>query len=292
VPGEAAVNRYETLFATADVSVSRFDHPPHEAHDDPDEEVATRWAIAFVQSGSFDVIEGTRCVRLQRGGVLLSRPGLRFSCRHHEAVPSDVCLSIAFEPGNVADAENVWMRAGRAFRRVATPRLAYVDRRLREAEAGADRFQLEQWALAALTALEADADAGRTRGRYAARGAALDAVVATCRTIEAEPWVRRSIAERARDVGWNSARLTRAFRHYLGMAPHAYVIRCRLAAATALLDSGMSVSETCFRSGFENLSHFCRVFRRTLGVRASRWRAVGQGEKRRKVLGSLHVEVP
>ena len=277
------MNRYQLLFATPDVSVSRFDHPPHQGHDDPDEEVATRWAIAFVQSGSFDVVQGRRGVRLRRGSVFLSRPGFIFSCRHHEESPSDVCLSIAFEPRNVAGSEHAWARAGWAVRRSPTPRLAYVDQRIRDAAADGGPFQLEQWALAALTALEADAAEGMTRGRYAARDRALDAVVATCRTVEMDSAARRSIADRARDVGLNSAQLTRAFRRYVGMAPHAYVMRCRLAAAAELLDSGMSVSETCYRSGFENLSHFCRAFRRTLGVRASLWRSVGHDEKRRKV---------
>lgn len=277
------MNRYQLLFATPDLSVSRFDHPEHETHDDPEEEVATRWAIAFVQSGSFDVVQGRRCVRLQRGSVILSRPGFRFRCRHDEECPSDVCLSIGFEPRNVVGSEHAWSRAGWAVRRSPTPRLAYVYRRMRDAATDLDTFGLERWALAALTALEADADEGMTRGRYAARGSSLDAVVATCCAIEMEPAVRRSIAERARDVGLNSGRLTRAFRRYVGMAPHAYVMRCRLAAAAELLEAGMSVSETCYRSGFENLSHFCRAFRRILGVRASMWRTVGRDEKRRKV---------
>jgi AraC-like DNA-binding protein len=277
------MNRYELLLATPDLSVSRFDHPPHETHDDPDEEVATRWAIAFVQSGTFDVAHGRQRVRLQRGSVFLSRPGWKFRCGHREPFPTDVCLSIAFEPRNVVDSEHAWTRAGWAVRRTPTPRLAYVDRRLREAAAGEDTFQLERWSVAALTALEADADGGMERGRYAARGAALDAVVATCRTIEMDPAARRSIADRAHEVGLNSARLTRAFRCYVGMAPHAYVMRCRLASAAVLLDSGLSVSETCYRSGFENLSHFCRVFQRMLGVRASMWRTVGRDEQRRKL---------
>ncbi len=277
------MNRYQILFATPDVSVSRFDHPAHEAHDDPDEEVATRWAIAFVQSGSFDVMQGNHCARLQRGSVILSRPGFMFRCSHHEECPSDVCLSIGFEPRNVVGSEHAWTRAGWAVRRLPTPRLAYVDQRIRDAAGGGDPFQMERWALAALTALEADAGEGMTRGRYAARGTALDAVVATCRRIEMDPAAHRSIAGRAADVGLNSARLTRAFRRYLGVAPHAYVMRCRLAVAADLIDAGMSVTETCYRSGFENLSHFCRVFRRSLGVRASMWRTVARDEQRRRV---------
>jgi AraC-like DNA-binding protein len=277
------MNRYHRLFETPDLSVSRFDHPPHQVHEDPDEEVSTRWAIAFVQSGSFDVVEGRQRHRLRPGGVFLSRPGFTFRCRHHEACPRDVCLSISFEPANVTESASAWRRARWAVRETPTPRLAYVHQRLREAVEAEDAFQVERWALAALTALEADGDDGMPRGRYAARGPALDAVIATCRTIETDPTAPRSIAERARAVGWTSARLTRAFRRYLGLAPHAYVLRCRLAIAAELLDSGVSVSETCFRSGFENLSHFCRVFQRRLGVRASQWRRVGGDEKRRKV---------
>jgi AraC-like DNA-binding protein len=277
------MNRYQLLFSTSDLSVSRFDHPPHQVHEDPDEEVSTRWAIAFVQTGSFDVVEDRRRHRLRPGGVFLSRPGFTFRCQHHEACPQDVCLSIGFEPGTVAASEPAWMRAGWAMRGTATPRLAFVHQRLREAVEEEDAFQVERWALAALTALEAEADGGRARGRYAARGPALDAVLATCRTIEKDPAALRSIADRAREVGWNSARLTRAFRRYVGVAPHVYVTRCRLAAATELLDSGLNVSETCYRSGFENLSHFCRLFQRRLGVRASQWRLIGMDEKRRKV---------
>jgi AraC-like DNA-binding protein len=277
------MNRYQLLSATPDLSVSRFDHPPHEAHDDPEEEVATRWAIAFVLSGTFDVVHGGRRVRLQQGSVFLSRPGLTFRCQHQEQFPTDVCLSIGFEPRTVVDSEHAWERVGWAVRRSPTARLAYVEQRIRDAAAQGDTFQMERWALAALMALEADAGEGMARGQYGARRTNLDAVAATCRAIEVDPVARRSIADRAREVGLTSARLTRAFRRYVGTAPHAYVMRCRLAAAAELLDSGRSVSETCYRSGFENLSHFCRTFQRTFGVRASMWRTVSLEERRRRV---------
>ncbi|MGH7578441.1 MAG: helix-turn-helix transcriptional regulator [Longimicrobiales bacterium] len=277
------MNRYQLLCATSDVSVSRFDHPPHEAHVDPEEERSSRWAIAFVLSGTFDVVLGRQRVRLQRGSVFLSRPGFTFSCRHHEQYPSDVCLSIGFEPHSAGDFEHVWERTLWAVRRSPTPRLAYVQHGIRDAAAKGDTFQLERWALAALTALEVETGEGMARGHYAARRATLEAVVATCRAIESDPVSRRSVADRARDVGLTSAPLTRAFRRYVGTAPHAYVMRCRLAAAAELLDSGRSVSETCYRSGFENQSHFCRTFQRTFGVRASLWRTLGLEERRRRV---------
>jgi len=159
------MNRYEKLFATQDLSLSRFDHPPHQAHDDPDEEVSTRWAIAFVQAGSFDVVHGGRSVRLGRGGVFLSRPGFVFRCRHQDTCPSDVCLSAAFADSVAEEFAEAWLRTSWAVRPSPTPRLAFAGRRLREAADSGDAFQVERWMLAALAALEHDAQQARPRGR-------------------------------------------------------------------------------------------------------------------------------
>jgi AraC-like DNA-binding protein len=281
--GVTAVNRYELLHATPDVAVNRFDHPPHEVHHDPEREVANRWVIAFVRAGSFDVVlDGVRRP-LREGSIFLQRPGLEFQCRHADACPTDVCISVAFDPAAVSGAEHAWERAGWSARTSATPRLAYVDARMASAAASGDHFELERWAIATLTALESDTRAPVTRGRYAARRADVDAVIVACRAIETDPVARRSIADRARDVGLTSTRLTHYFRRYVGASPHQYVMRWRLVASADLLDSGLGVSESCYRSGFENLSHFCRTFQRTFGVRASTWNTLALRERRRKV---------
>lgn len=276
------MNRYESLFATSDVSVSRFDHPPHEVHEDPDEEVSQRWAVAFVWEGSFRISHGRRSYALRPGSVLLSRPGQVSRCAHDECCPRDVCVSVGFAPAAVAPFESAWHTAGWQARVVATPHLAYVDRRLARAARAQDPFELERWALGTLDALQADGRAGG-RGRYAADPHDVDAVVAACEAIEADPGARRSIAERARAVGRSSTQLTHAFRRYLGESPHQVVIRWRLARAAELRSEGWNVSESCFRAGFENLSHFSRSFQRAFGVRASAWPALALAERRRKV---------
>ena len=275
-----SLNRYQLLLETADVSINRFDHPPHEAHEDPEEELASRWAIAFVLAGSFDIELAGKHRHLRPGSVLLTRPELAFRFRHTEQCPTDVCLSIGFETDAVSGIEQAWERPTRDS---ATPNLAYVERRMGGALASADAFQVERWALAALTALEVDARDRTVRGRYAARDEDLDAVVAACRDVEAHPEMRRSVADRARDVGLTSTKLTRAFRRYVGASPHEYVLRWRLAVAAELIDSGAGVTETCYRAGFDNLSHFCRTFQRTFGVRASAWRTLALRERRRRV---------
>ncbi|MBK9690825.1 MAG: helix-turn-helix transcriptional regulator [Gemmatimonadales bacterium] len=281
------LNRIAALHQTADCAVRHFDHPPGQPHQDPEREVAEGWGIAFVRAGAFGVeVHGVR-ERLVAGSVFLTRPGLAYRCAHDGPCPDDVCLAVGFAPEAVAGSEDAWTRAGWAARRVPTPRLAYVQRRLAGAARAQDAFELERWALAGLAALAADASRCRGRGPYAPRRADLDAVTAACQAIEADPVARRSIADRARAVGCTGPGLTHAFRRYLGLSPHQYVVRWRLADAAARLDQGATVSEGCWRSGFENLSHFCRAFQRAFGTRASQWRSLPLPERRRKVQALL-----
>jgi AraC-like DNA-binding protein len=277
------VNRYELIHTTDDLAIGRFDHPPDQAHSDPEEETADRWTIGFVRAGNFDVvIDGVRR-RLSSGSIFLTRPGLVFRCHHGDECPTDVCESVSFSEQAVRDADDPWRRIGWMAREVATPRVAYTDRRLKVAAQSGDAFEMERWALAALVALDDDAASAGSRGRYAARPDDVEAIVTTCRSIELQPDARLSIAHRARAVGMTSTRLTHAFRRYVGLSPHQYVVRSRLRVATELLWSGRNVSDSCYRSGFDNLSHFCRTFQRTFGVRASAWRGMPLNESRRKV---------
>ena len=279
------MNRYHTLLTTTDVHVNHFDHAPHEVHTDPDEEMSTRWAVAFVHAGTFAITHDGVRRTLRRGSVLLSRPGERFRCVHHEDCPTDTCVSISFAPSAATAIEAIWAETPWPAREIATPRLAYIDRRMESAVRRADHFGVERWALAVASALEDDI--ATARGRYAARLADVDAIVATCESIERDPTAHRSIAERARAVGLSSTRLTHGFRRYLGESPHQYVIRWRLARAAELRSEGWNVSESCYRAGFENLSHFSRSFQRAFGLRAAEWTTLSIAERRRKVQAVL-----
>jgi AraC-like DNA-binding protein len=162
-----------------------------------------------------------------------------------------------------------------------------VQRRLTAAVEGDNGFEAERWAVAALGALTAGSLDARSRGHYTPSASQIEAVVTTCRAIEASPARPLTVADRALAVGMTSTRLTHAFARYLGVSPHQYVVRWRLATAAGLLDAGYSVSTACYRAGFENLSHFCRAFRRTLGSRPSLWRTISLPERRRKVQAML-----
>jgi len=63
----------------------------------------------------------------------------------------------------------------------------------------------------------------------------------------------------------SSATLTRWFRKYLHTTPREYLESVRLFNAARLLSNGLSVTETCMRSGFSDCSHFIVLFKKKFG---------------------------
>jgi AraC family transcriptional regulator len=65
----------------------------------------------------------------------------------------------------------------------------------------------------------------------------------------------------------------RAFRCSTGCAPHAYLLRCRIARAKELLlDSSTTLACIALRSGFADQAHLTKVFGRLVGVSPGVWR--------------------
>jgi AraC-like DNA-binding protein len=65
--------------------------------------------------------------------------------------------------------------------------------------------------------------------------------------------------------------LARLFQQEVGMPPHAYQIQVRIAHAKRLLLRGLPVSRVASESGFFDLSHFSRHFKRLVGVAPGRY---------------------
>ncbi|WP_169307277.1 helix-turn-helix domain-containing protein [Chitiniphilus eburneus] len=77
---------------------------------------------------------------------------------------------------------------------------------------------------------------------------------------------RFTIAELARWCGSNRTSLNVHFRNLTGASVHDYVIRLRMDTAAALLrDTLLPVGEIMTRVGYENPSHFSRIFRQFTG---------------------------
>ena len=65
----------------------------------------------------------------------------------------------------------------------------------------------------------------------------------------------------------------RAFRNSFGESPHSYVIRRRIELAQRLMvNSNLSLSQIAADCGMADQAHFCKLFRRFVGVTPNAWR--------------------
>lgn len=101
----------------------------------------------------------------------------------------------------------------------------------------------------------------------------------TQRIMEAAHWLGTSYAEPHRlgdlaaAVGISRFHFLRRFRELIGVSPHQYLIGLRLNAAAERLETDdQSVTEIALDVGFNDLSHFNQMFRRTFAVSPREWR--------------------
>lgn len=86
----------------------------------------------------------------------------------------------------------------------------------------------------------------------------------------------------ARHVNTSERNLCRIFLKAVGMSPVKFMLRLRLDRARQLLgESGKSISEIAFDTGFVDCSHFCRAFRSAFGK---------SPRKARETAGGRHMD--
>lgn len=86
---------------------------------------------------------------------------------------------------------------------------------------------------------------------------------------------RRILRERFREAvsleelrllsGLSKFHLLRVFQDALGLPPHSYQLRVRIARAREMLDRGESSAEVALECGFSDQAHFTRCFKRIVG---------------------------
>lgn len=74
-------------------------------------------------------------------------------------------------------------------------------------------------------------------------------------------------------AGMSAHYFAQLFKQSMGVAPHQYVIRCRVERAKGLLSqSGLSIADIAYQVGFANQSHLNRHFKRLVGATPGQWR--------------------
>ncbi len=278
------MNRVIPILSTPLVKVDRFDHPQgmeHEHHD-PSEETSERHSVSFVERGSFVLTAKRREWRLEAGMLLAAGPGEVYRCRHQERCPSDVCLSIGYDPGFAEEAmHSAGAPAKPGFHvRTLSNRLAYLKLLLdrvasqpggkMETESLAGEILAAAWSTAWSTPWNIN-DQPRFRFRSGQLAWYADRVRAACHLLQQDYAEEHSLGSLAGRFGMSPFHFARVFRELAGVPPHRYLSGVRLGEAARRLREGASVTDSCFASGFSHLSHFGRQFQRRFGVTPSQY---------------------
>ncbi len=81
-----------------------------------------------------------------------------------------------------------------------------------------------------------------------------------------------SVKEVADHFFYSREYVSRLFRQYFNTTVSTYIKARRIAYSQRLIGQGCSISEACYRSGFENMSTFIRTFRNVSGITPSEYR--------------------
>jgi AraC family transcriptional regulator len=236
-------------------------------HHDPSCEWAPEYAISFVEGGSFSVRNRWGAKRVTPGALFLTYPGMEYVATHNERMPRDVCWSIGFRRKTV---EEMQIQA-EAFRQIAHPaayRNAFLARSLRracaESNLAVDTVAAEMLAELLLPVTGARYDVTLAKFYAEEIGWAVE-------QIRKHPTQPHRLSQLAEAVGLSPFHFVRIFKAVTRTTPHQMVMEGRLAVACQLLRAGGSVTDACLDSGFNNLSHFTRLFKRRFGVSPSRY---------------------
>ena len=265
--------RVRTLHGTPAVSLARFDHP-HGAHVPAEfsaRETVQQYQINVVEAGFFRLRYGRREWTLGPGSVFINRPTDEYRFGHISHVQPDTCLRVDFL-GEMAE-----QFAGEFERlslvRPRSNRLDWLVVQLSSLAAHDPQLALES---VATEMLEAASTTSAESG-HLYRASQLkwygQRVGAARELIKANPAAPHSILRLSSEVSMSPFQFARVFRELVGIPPHQYLIRQRLARARDLLQADVTVTEACYATGFNNLSHFVRSFRRAFGVSPSRMKA-------------------
>lgn len=82
-----------------------------------------------------------------------------------------------------------------------------------------------------------------------------------------------TVDEMAQCAGYSRYHFTRLFRQYQGNSPHGFMTELRLRMAIRLLQTErLSVKEIARRCGFDDVSYFCKIFRKAQNLSPTEFR--------------------
>ena len=244
----------------------------------PYEERHEGFSIAAVLEGCFTYRADGGASLLYPGALLLGSHRACYRCGHEHS-RGDRCVSFNLREDLFEEIASAGVSRRRrplsqpmlpASNRL-TPLIAAIERLRRGASSLAAEELLVHVAETVVGALN-----DGLRAPSAPEGWETRRLVDVLRLIDEHPDAALDLAALASTAGLSKHHFLRVFRRFVGMTPHQYVLRARMArAAQRLKTSSDSVLGVALDSGFGDLSTFNAQFRATFGTTPSKYRASG-----------------
>jgi AraC family transcriptional regulator len=252
------------------------EHPVSEDHS------ATK--LAFTKRGSYGYRSRGQRHELVAGSFLVGSAGDEYVCTHEHHGGGDHCLSFRLSPALVDElggqrlARPVWHRG-------AAPPLAELGILGQLADAtvkGQTNLGVDEVGIALCARYVALASS-----RSLADDTATPSPTDRQRAVNAAMWISshltraQKIDEAAEIAGLSPFHFLRVFSRTLGVTPHQYLVRMRLAAAARVLatDATREVTSVALDVGFADLSNFVRRFHRASGATPTDFRRAARGDR-------------
>jgi AraC-like DNA-binding protein len=263
------MNRVSTIFESKSLVIERFDHPEGCAHEDPKSEQTEGTVVTFVESGAFDVMQDREWWRFDPGDVLVSTPGLKRRYRHLQSSPNDVCFSVKFAPDIVETALGRMPRNLPCLKITSSVPSSFAYRWLIDAINASTSMDIESAAFHCAVVL--GPHGWEKRPRLSGVGAYARKMRTACLSISAHCEANYSLTSLAAEARMSPFYFARVFSELVGEPPHRYLLRTRLQHAAGMLNEGAHVTEAAVKSGFADVNHFSKTFRRCYGTAPSRY---------------------
>jgi AraC family transcriptional regulator len=236
------------------------------------------FSLAYVRKGSFGCCTQGQSFDLVPGSLFVGFPGDEYVCTHEHHICGDECLSFSFAP-DVTDAVEGTAAAWRCGVLPPLAELMPLGELAQGAADGHNDVSIEE-AGAILVSRFLRVVAGKRKLVPAAQGRVRRRIIESAVRIGRQSREKLSLDAMASWAGLSPFHFLRTFTRTLGLTPHQYLIRCRLAdAARQLGGSERPVTTVAFDVGFDDLSHFIRSFRKAAGVAPRRFRELARGDR-------------
>ena len=266
-----------TLFETPSLAVIDY-RCTTTPSDKPFVEHHSWFSLAYVRKGSFGCCTQGQSFDLVPGSLFVGFPGDEYICTHEHHVCGDECLSFSFAP-EIADAIEGGALAWRSGVLPPMAELMPLGELAQGAADGHNDLSLEETGVL-LVSRFLRVTGGRRKVLPAAQGRVRARIIETAMRIGRHSREKLSLEAMASWAGLSPFHFLRTFTRTLGLTPHQYLIRCRLADAARQLGAyEQPVTTIAFDVGFEDLSHFIRSFRRAAGVAPRRFRELARGDR-------------